>query len=176
METTKICFKCGILKPLSEYYKHPQMGDGHLGKCKTCTKSDSAKIEKKIRSTPEGIEKDRGRHREKYYRLGYKEKHKPTPEMKKEIMTKYIEKYPEKYHAKISSGHIKTAIGIEKHHWSYNKQHYKDVLFLIKSDHATAHRFMIYDQERMMYRTLDGILLDSKESHLSYIESKLQLF
>lgn len=34
----KHCRTCGKLKPLSDYYKHPQMGDGHLNICKECTK------------------------------------------------------------------------------------------------------------------------------------------
>ena len=37
---TKQCFKCHQVKPLTDFYRHPHMGDGHLGKCKDCTKKD----------------------------------------------------------------------------------------------------------------------------------------
>ena len=36
----KACFKCGRALPLTEFYKHPHGKDGHLGKCKDCTKRD----------------------------------------------------------------------------------------------------------------------------------------
>ena len=58
--------------------------------------------------------------------------------------------------------------GNNLHHWSYNDEHFKDVIELNVKDHAMVHRHIIYDQERMMYRDLDGVLLDTRERHIEY--------
>ena len=78
----KTCFKCSTEQPLTEFYKHKAMGDGHLGKCKTCTKSDV------MIHRNNNIEKIRAydRARGNRHRPGY--------------IQEYNEKYPAKYKAK----------------------------------------------------------------------------
>lgn len=41
MTHSKQCFKCLKTKSIGEFYKHSAMSDGHLGKCKECTKADA---------------------------------------------------------------------------------------------------------------------------------------
>jgi hypothetical protein len=36
----KTCFKCNTVKPLSDFYAHPRMADGHVNKCKECNRND----------------------------------------------------------------------------------------------------------------------------------------
>lgn len=166
----KKCIKCGEEKNIEYFYKHPKTKDGRLNKCIECCKENTKKNLIRKSKNPEWLESERIRHREKYYRLGYKDRHKPNRESKKKAMSKYREKYPEKIRAVRASSSIKKK-GYENHHWSYNEEHYNDVIFLTKKDHMKLHRFIKYDKETFKYRTINGKLLKTKKEHYEYFKS-----
>ena len=169
----KICFKCKIEKPLDSYYKHKQMSDGHLNKCKDCTKIDVSKRVDVLSQDESWCEKEKERNRKKYHSLNYREKHKPSYESKKSAIKRYNDNNPEKLKAKGFSQNIKRNKGNNLHHWSYNNEHFKDIIELSVKDHNTLHRFLKYDKKTFMYKSLEGELLDTKEKHLSYINKVL---
>lgn len=168
----KVCFKYGEEKPLPNFYAHKQMGDGRLNKCIPCTKNDVRIREAKLLKDPTWHESEKERHREKYYRLGYKEKHKPTPEEKKETCKRYEETYPEKGRVRSCMSTLRKMLGvpgnIHLHHWSYREGFEKDVILIEAKDHYLLHRHLTYDQAAMMYRTKDGELLDTNLKHYRY--------
>lgn len=165
---TKTCFKCNKIKDINEFYLHKGMSDGHLGKCKECTKMDvNERYIKKINDFM-FLESERERARNKYHRLYSNSKIKKI--RNNEPIKKYYHKYPEKYRAKCIAGKIKSPNGYHNHHWSYKVKNALDIIHLIDKDHATVHRWLKYDQKNMIYRTLDGYLLDTKEKHIEYIQ------
>lgn len=173
---TKTCNICNENKLVAKFYTNAAMRDGYQNRCIECTK-------KKMKERQARIMKDRGLHekekkrlREKYHRLNYRKKHKQSPEKRAETLRKHAEKYPEKRSARRFTLRMKPLIdGNELHHWSYNIEHWRDIIEIPMKDHYTIHRYLKYDRHFKMYRTRNGVLLDSKELHESYIKLVLTL-
>jgi len=137
---TKTCFKCGATRPTSEFYRHPRMADGHLGKCKICTRLDVAANRAGKSKDQKWLARERARcvAKQGAYRLRYKEM------------------YPERVSARtalsnaITRGKIKkplrcdvcgfkgAARQIQGHHGDYSKP--LDVMWLCARCHADQHR------------------------------------
>ena len=157
----KVCFKCGVEKPLFEYYKHSKMADGHLNKCKSCTKKDVKahrednleKVQEYDRNRPNRLErnsKNIERTKTKYHN---------EPEYREKILEtkkKWEHKNPQKREAQnylanaVRDGrkiklpyceHCDTTEGkIHGHHWSYDPKFWLDVIWLCPSCHGAEHR------------------------------------
>lgn len=100
----KICFKCNIEKPLTDYYRHKKMQDGHLNKCKECTKKDVHK------HRDENIEKVRAYDRDRPNKIDRSNKQciylktEKGKEVRYKSTVNYREKYPLKYKATCAVG------------------------------------------------------------------------
>lgn len=136
MATEKTCFKCQESKPLTEFYKHPAMGDGLLGKCKECTKSDA--------------KEHRAANLDKYRQYDRERASLPhRMELAKRVHAEWKQDYPERRaaHMKVlyalRSGKLERqpcwicGAKAEAHHPDYSMP--LDVVWLCPSHHKQAH-------------------------------------
>jgi len=155
----KKCFICNEFKPLTEFYKHSKMGDGTLNKCKECTKKSAKERHYKKFEDPVFAEKERLRSKERYHRLNYKDKQREINKSRPYINNAY-----KLLHKKLKLQKCQNA-----HHWNYN--FVDDVIILDFKKHKKIHTKLILDNDLLIFKTKDGILLDTKEKHLEFINS-----
>ena len=148
----KVCFKCQILKPLSDFYKHKRMGDGHLNKCKDCAKKDVTKHREGNLEKVREYDRNRPNHKERLQR----NKEYAKTDVGKQVVAKsrnnYRKKHKLRYVAKAVFGHAVrdgkilrpnycSHCGIEGspqgHHNDYNKP--LDVVWVCVRCHTNFH-------------------------------------
>ena len=146
----KTCFKCSRTLAIAEFYKHPQMSDGHLNKCKFCTRLDAHQRREKMLNDPSWVEMEANRQRVKN-----RESNKLHPEI---------------HRARRAVRSLGRSSDFHLHHWSYLPEHKLDVFKLTPEDHRKAHRHMVYDQEQFQYRRASTmVLLDSRAAHEQFL-------
>ncbi len=150
----KVCFKCGRNLPLSEFYVHKQMGDGHLNKCKECTKKDVHEKYMENIEDPEFVEKERARGRDKFNRLY-------------SCKTQNKRLRSSSYKVWFERRQVMFWHDIELHHWNYDKPH--DVFLLSRRHHARLHKLITRNADETIFKC-NGVLLDTKEKHEEIVQ------
>lgn len=98
---SKQCITCFRVLPITEYYKHKQMADGHLNKCKECQKANSKAARTQNIERYREYDRDRANKPE---RVAARREYKQTPEGRAahaRAMKAYHERYPLKKAAHI---------------------------------------------------------------------------
>ena len=160
---TKKCIICGQIKELSAYYKHPRTSDGRLGKCKECSKSQAKDRHHKLMHDENWVESEKARGRDKYSRLGYLERQKEINDSKEWTKGGLYK-------------NLHRNLGLSKdqavHHWNYNL--IDDYFIIPHLDHKFIHRFISFDKQTLCFKTENGVLLNSRESHFEFISELIK--
>lgn len=161
METKK-CFQCGIIKPLSEFYKHSEMSDGYLNKCKDCVKASSRKRYLLKSKDKDWMEKERIRSRDKFKRLGYKDKFKKTAKLCPEI--------PNLSRRLRNMGFLLK--NKELHHWNYNKPY--SIFILSRKAHRNIHKYINVNYKDKFCYLKNGKKIENENEAKYYFRSMLK--
>lgn len=129
---TKVCFKCNKKKPLEKFYRHKMMADGHLGKCKECTKIDVVSNRKVNIDYYRAYDRERGNRQSREdladYRARFPKKYAATQSVAWAIKKKILHPKP-----CMVCGDKK----VHGHHPDYSKQ--LDVMWLCAAHHQEWH-------------------------------------
>ena len=144
---------------ISEFYAHPKMADGHLGKCKDCAKADVNKRLGELKHNPEWMAKERARCRNKIERARARAKANgiylgPTKEDRDKAVAKYAKLNKHKIRARyIATNALRDGkltkpesceqcqslgLKIVKHHPDYSEPLH--VVWLCTKCHGIVHR------------------------------------
>lgn len=157
----KKCFKCGAEKPLSEFYKHPKMADGHVNKCKECNKRDVRENRANKLDYYKEYDRNRPNHEDRVRKASerVRELYHSDENFKQNVLAhgkKWLEQNQHKRKAHYAVGnalrdgklfkpdiceHCGTSERkIQGHHWSYEPEHWLDVIWLCTACHGEEHR------------------------------------
>lgn len=135
----KVCFKCGRLLPLEQFYKHPAMKDGHLNKCIDCAIKDVTEHRDKNLERIQKYDRERSKRPErKQLALVYQRKRRSKyPE--KNLARQWAERALKNGTLKIKPCEVCGATErIEMHHKDYKCP--LDVVFLCQKCHKQLHK------------------------------------
>ena len=135
----KQCFKCGRVLDIEEFYQHKQMKDGHLNKCKDCTKKDVHERSRKC-----------------FNKIAEYEKARSQTEKRKQLRQLYQKKYRQEHPERVAINlRVRRAINAGEiikpkccsvcgkecktiaHHYDYTKP--LDVIFVCQRCHKRIH-------------------------------------
>jgi len=147
---TKQCFKCRAVLPISKFYKHPQMSNGRLGKCKECTKVDVQTNYNRRREQYLAYDRARNRTPERIAKSKAWLKTKAGKACRRIGLMKYRVNNPDKYRAHYMLGNAIRDGRLERkpcehcgkkadgHHEDYGKP--LDVQWLCEKHHKERHK------------------------------------
>ena len=149
----KVCRECKTEKPLSDFYKHPRMADGHLNKCAECVKSRVTKHREANLEKFQAYDRMRSKKPHRLQAVKDYAKTEAGKLTKKKAMSAYYARYPMKYAAHIitrnsvrdgklipelSCSCCGSTEKIEGHHDDYTKP--LEVRWLCEKCHTEWHR------------------------------------
>lgn len=134
---SKICRRCNAEKPISDFYKHDRMADGHLNICKPCVtirvkkhrkENDSVRAYDSWRYQNHPFRKEKSIQRTKEYRKKYPDRYKAHTALSNAVRDGKIKRQPCEV-----CGDVKS----HAHHEDYSKP--LDVKWLCALHHQRLH-------------------------------------